>query len=108
VHVLGEPAGSARLRDRVGYVTQAPSVYGDLSVRENLSYFATILGAPSEAVDRVLADVDLSDHAASMVAQLSGGERARVSLATALLGSPSLLVLDEPTVGLDPLLRRSL
>jgi ABC-2 type transport system ATP-binding protein len=108
VSLLGEPAGSARLRDRVGYVTQVPSVYGDLTVRENLSYFATILGASSQAVEHVLADVDLYDHAASMVGRLSGGERARVSLATALLGSPSILVLDEPTVGLDPLLRRSL
>lgn len=108
VSLLGEPAGSAGLRDRVGYVTQAPSVYGDLTVRENLSYFATVLGASSDAVERVLGDVDLGHHAGSMVGRLSGGERARVSLATALLGSPSLLVLDEPTAGLDPLLRRSL
>jgi ABC-2 type transport system ATP-binding protein len=108
VSLLGEPAGSPGLRDRVGYVTQAPSVYGDLTVRENLSYFATVLGAPSEAVERVLDDVDLRHHARSMVGRLSGGEQARVSLATALLGSPSILVLDEPTVGLDPLLRRSL
>ena len=106
--LLGEPAGSQQPRDRVGYVTQVPSVYGDLTVRENLSYFATILGASSEAVESVLTDVDLRHHAASMVGRLSGGERARVSLATALLGSPSVLVLDEPTVGLDPLLRRSL
>jgi ABC-2 type transport system ATP-binding protein len=108
VMLLGEPAGSPGLRDRVGYLTQLPSVYGDLTVRENLSYFATILSASSEAVERVLADVDLRRHAGSIVGRLSGGERARVSLATALLGSPSLLVLDEPTVGLDPLLRRSL
>lgn len=108
VRLLGQPAGAPGLRDRVGYVTQAPAVYGDLTVRENLSYFATILGANSEAVDRVLADVDLGHHAGAMVGRLSGGERARVSLATALLGSPSVLVLDEPTVGLDPLLRRSL
>jgi ABC-2 type transport system ATP-binding protein len=77
-------------------------------VRENLSYFAMILGASSEAVDRALTDVDLQHHAGSIVGRLSGGERARVSLATALLGLPRVLVLDEPTVGLDPLLRRSL
>ena len=108
VTVLGQPAGSPSLRDQVGYVTQVPSVYGDLTVRENLSYFATVLGAPVEAVDRVLGDVDLGGQDRSIVARLSGGERARVSLATALLGSPRVLVLDEPTVGLDPLLRRSL
>jgi ABC-2 type transport system ATP-binding protein len=108
VTLLGQPAGSPGIRDRVGYVTQSPSVYGDLTVRENLSYFATILGASSEAVEGVLADVDLGHHAGSLVGRLSGGERARVSLATALLGSPKVLVLDEPTVGLDPLLRRSL
>ncbi|MDE3086888.1 MAG: ABC transporter ATP-binding protein [Acidobacteriota bacterium] len=108
IELLGEPAGSPALRDSVGYVTQAPSVYGDLTVQENLSYFATILGASRDSVMRVLADVDLLPHVGSMVGRLSGGERARVSLATALLGSPRLLVLDEPTVGLDPLLRRSL
>lgn len=108
ISLLGRPAGSSGLRDAVGYVTQAPSVYRDLTVRENLSYFAAVLGAPPAAVARVLADVDLVDHAGSIVGRLSGGEQARVSLATALLGSPRILVLDEPTVGLDPLLRRSL
>jgi ABC-2 type transport system ATP-binding protein len=108
VTVLGAPAGSKELRSRVGYMTQAPSVYRDLTVRENLRFFARVLGCEPEAVARAIADVSLDGHADSVVAHLSGGEQARVSLAAALLGSPELLVLDEPTVGLDPLLRRDL
>ena len=108
VTVLGEPAGSPPLRSRVAYVTQAPSVYADLSVRENLRYFARILHAPAERVDSVIGQVFLEDVADRVVGRLSGGQGARVSLATALLGSPELLVLDEPTVGLDPVLRRDL
>ena len=105
VTVLGLPAGSPPLRRRVGYVTQAPSVYADLTVRENLRYFARVLGAPAQRVDEVAATVGLEGQVDALVAALSGGQRARVSLATALLGSPELLVLDEPTVGLDPVLR---
>ncbi len=108
VAVLGEPAGSPSLRRRVGYVTQAPSVYDDLTVRENLRYFVDVLGAPRSGVDDAIRTVDLSAHEDQVVRTLSGGERSRVSLATALLGHPELLVLDEPTVGLDPVLRRDL
>jgi ABC-2 type transport system ATP-binding protein len=108
VTVLGEPAGSASLRSRVGYVTQAPSVYADLTVRENLRYFTRILNAAEERVDAVIETVSLEEHADRQVASLSGGERARVSLGTALLGKPEVLVLDEPTVGLDPVLRADL
>ena len=108
VDVLGRPGGSPELRRVVGYVTQAPSVYGDLTVRENLRYFAKILDAPTERVDDAIRTVALDAHAEQVVGTLSGGERSRVSLASALLGRPELLVLDEPTVGLDPVLRRDL
>jgi ABC-2 type transport system ATP-binding protein len=106
--VLGLPAGAAELRRRVGYVTQAPSVYGDLTVEENLRYFAAVLGVDGRRVGEAAEAVDLQDRLAQVVGTLSGGELSRVSLATALLGEPELLVLDEPTVGLDPVLRRDL
>ncbi|HWM05333.1 MAG TPA: ABC transporter ATP-binding protein [Actinophytocola sp.] len=108
VTVLGEPAGSARLRDKIGYATQNPSVYADLTVTETLRYFAAILRAPNGDVDRVIEEVGLTSHAHHIVGQLSGGQLNRASLAVALLGRPELLVLDEPTVGLDPLLREEL
>ena len=108
VEVLGEPAGSAPLRTRVGYVTQAASVYDDLTVAENLTFFARVLGVERSSAEEAVASVGLTDHRHQVVGRLSGGQRSRVSLAVALLGSPDLLVLDEPTVGLDPVLRRDL
>jgi ABC-2 type transport system ATP-binding protein len=108
VEVLGDPAGSAGLRSRIGYVTQQPSVYDDLTVAENLRFFARILGVSDERVRACLETVALADRADSVVSRLSGGQRSRVSLAVALLGEPPLLVLDEPTVGLDPVLRAEL
>ena len=108
VTVLGLPAGSVALRPRVGYVTQAPSVYLDLSVEENMRYFGRIVGMGGERIDEVLATVDLEGERGQTVGSLSGGQRSRVSLATALLNRPALLVLDEPTVGLDPVLRAEL
>jgi ABC-2 type transport system ATP-binding protein len=108
VVVDGLEAGAKELRSRIGYVTQAASVYDDLTVRENLAFFARVLGAGREAVRRAIDTVDLTDHADQVVGRLSGGQRSRASLAVALLHSPDLLVLDEPTVGLDPVLRRDL
>jgi ABC-2 type transport system ATP-binding protein len=108
VTVLGLPAGSPALRRQVGYVTQAPSVYSHLTVLENLRYFARIVGVGRDRVAEVLESVSLSGFAGRLTSALSGGQRARVSLASALLGSPNLLVLDEPTVGLDPVLRAEL
>jgi ABC-2 type transport system ATP-binding protein len=108
VSVLGLPAGDKRLRDRVGYVTQAPSVYDDLTVAENLRFFARVLGVRGDEVRRCIDAVDLGSRENHVVSRLSGGQRSRVSLAVALLGNPDVLVLDEPTVGLDPVLRRDL
>ena len=108
VTVLGQPAGSPGLRRKVGYLTQAPSLFDDLTVRENVAYFARVLGADAAAVDRAIADVDLTDHADALIVNLSGGQQTRANLACTLVGDPEVLVLDEPTVGLDPVLRRDL
>ncbi len=108
VEVLGRPAGSPRLRRSVAYTTQAPSIYADLTVEQNLRYFARLLRAPVGRVAAAIEAVSLESHHHRLVGNLSGGQQARVSLATALLADPEVLVLDEPTVGLDPLLREDL
>lgn len=108
VSVLGEPAGSAVLRGNIGYMTQAASVYPDLSVLENVRYFATMLGVDKADAMAVIEKVDLAKQTRQLVRTLSGGQKSRVSLAIALLGQPKLLVLDEPTVGVDPVLRQQL
>jgi ABC-2 type transport system ATP-binding protein len=106
--VLGQPAGTPSLRRRVAYVTQAPSIYADLTVEENLRYFARIVAAPRQRIDEVIRRVGLTSQSKQVAGTLSGGELSRASLAVALLGEPELLVLDEPTVDVDPILRREL
>jgi ABC-2 type transport system ATP-binding protein len=108
VTVLGLPAGTAQLRRTVGYVTQSPSVYADLTVRENARYFAALYGLGAADAERAIADVGLADAAGQLVGNLSGGQRSRASLACAMIGTPRMLVLDEPTVGQDPVLRADL
>lgn len=108
VEVLGLPAGHQTLRRLVAYMSQGAGVFGDLTVRQNLRYFGSLLGSQESRVSEVIGLTDLLPQADQMVSTLSGGQATRVSLAIVLLGSPELLVLDEPTVGLDPVLRDEL
>lgn len=108
VRLLGRPAGSQQLRSQIGYMPQSTSVYPDLTVRENLRYFATMAGQSRRTADDLIKQVDLAGHAGQLVSKLSGGQKSRVSLAVALLGKPKILMLDEPTVGVDPVLRKQL
>lgn len=108
VQVLGAPAGAKQLRRRVGYVTQAPSIYDDLTVSGNVGYFAALFGRSSDDAAAAIESVGLTDRRHHTGSQLSGGQRTRVSLACALVADPDLIVLDEPTVGLDPVLRADL
>jgi ABC-2 type transport system ATP-binding protein len=108
VYVLGEPAGSKLLRHKIGYMTQDPSIYSDLTVRENIHYFASLYGLGYPETDQMICDVGLADTSGQLVVSLSGGQRSRASLACALVSKPEVLVLDEPTVGLDPVLRDEL
>ena len=110
--LLGLPAGHPELRARVGYATQDPAVYTDLTLLENLRYFGIVLGLRkrqlTEVIAAVIGELDLTGLEGRVVGTFSGGQLARVGLAVALLGRPDVLVLDEPTVGLDPVLRRDL
>jgi ABC-2 type transport system ATP-binding protein len=108
LRISGWDAGDKALRHHIGYVTQTPAIYGDLTVLQNLRYFGAITGADKSQINNVMETVRLSDKKDSLAEKLSGGQRARVSLAIALLGNPDVLVMDEPTVGLDPILRQEL
>ena len=105
VTVLGHPAGAASLRSRVGYMPQDPTIYDDLRIVDNVRYFGSLYGMDVKSADEAVSVVGLDDHRTALCGNLSGGQRTRVSLACALVAAPDLLVLDEPTVGLDPVLR---
>lgn len=108
--VLGQTPRAAVNSGRVGYMTQAPALYGELSVEENLAFFAALesVPTPDQRIEEALRAVDLLGRRTSVVNTLSGGMRTRVSIAATFLHHPSLLLLDEPTVGVDPVLRHEL
>jgi ABC-2 type transport system ATP-binding protein len=109
--VLGSKAGDASVTSRIGYMPQETALYLDLTVHENLRFFGEIFGMGREAIasqeETLLRFVGLQDWRGTLVANLSGGMKHRLSLACSLLHDPELLFLDEPTVGVDPELRAS-
>jgi ABC-2 type transport system ATP-binding protein len=108
ISLLGVSPRDAVTAGRVGYMTQTAALYADLSVDENLSFFARLLDVPDAGarIEETLRTVELIDRRRSIVSTLSGGMKTRVSLAAALLHRPEILLLDEPTVGVDPVLRQ--
>ena len=106
IQLLDKPIPDKSILSEVGYMTQVSALYEELTVRENVAFFSEMCGSHEPAwIDEAISLVDLSDRARSLVQTLSGGMRQRTSLACALAHRPRLLLLDEPTVGVDPQLR---
>lgn len=112
VRVLGIPMPKLAMLQQIGYMAQSDALYTELSAKENLEFFAALYGLKggnrTRRIRDVLELVNLQDHLRKRVDQYSGGMKRRLSLAIALLHEPPLLLLDEPTVGIDPVLRQSI
>jgi ABC-2 type transport system ATP-binding protein len=111
IRIMGMRMPNIRIAPHIGYMTQLSALYLDLTARENMQFFCNIYGLrgreQKQRIDEMLERVELADRAGDIVGNFSGGMKQRLSLATALVHHPSLALLDEPTVGVDPELRRS-
>ncbi|GAA0473329.1 ABC transporter ATP-binding protein [Alkalibacterium indicireducens] len=112
IHILDEKQPSLKLIEKIGYMAQSDALYTELSARENLEFFVSLYDLTKterkERIKEVMRVVDLEDSMDKIVAQFSGGMKRRLSLAIAMLHEPVILILDEPTVGMDPILRKSI
>lgn len=112
IYVFNEKMPSLPLIEKIGYMAQSDALYEELSAKENLEFFASLYGLKKKhrqtRIREVMEIVELTDHLNKLVSNYSGGMKRRLSLAIALLHEPKLLILDEPTVGIDPVLRRSI
>lgn len=112
VYVLGEKMPNLALMNQIGYMAQADALYGDLTAAENISFFSSMYklskSKQKQRMHEVMELVDLSAHLKKQVKNYSGGMKRRLSLAIALIHEPAILILDEPTVGIDPILKKAI
>jgi len=112
VHVLEQRMPQLAMLTKIGYMAQSDALYGELTALENLEFFAALFGLSGSRrkrrIEEVMSLVNLTDHLKKPAASYSGGMKRRLSLAISLLHEPSVLILDEPTVGIDPVLRKAI